>query len=237
VPPDRPSLQCRALLASLAGATLSATAGCPDAVDARVGPGPGTDAGWTHSGADPSRRAYLLDAAAPRSGATERWAVEGVSAYDRPVVAGGLALLPAWDSFHAFDAETGGRAWRFAPDGGSQGTLSLAVQDGTAFVGFRSNPGLYALDQSDGTERWRAGESDVYPAPVATEGGVLVGTDTGLLAGRPDGTVHWEYELFGRGDRLAIASGPGQTVHVGTSAGEVYALFASDDPDTEPESL
>jgi len=242
VSPDRPSICRRELLAGVAGLTAaSATAGCLDLDDG--GPTPGTDDSteWSHAAANRRATAYAPDALAPRTGATERWTIDAPGAYQRPVVAGGLALLPTGDGLYAYDVETGEERWQFASDGEDRDSafaLSPAVNGDTVYVGFQSDPGLSALDVSDGTERWRAGDSDVYAAPVAGDSGtVFVGTDTGLLAVTEDGTVRWEYELFGRGVRVATGAGLGSTAYVGTSAGEVYALFVSDNEGAGPEGL
>lgn len=237
--PNRRVLRRRELLGGAAGLTAaSLTAGCLGLDDSSPSAGTDDSTEWTHAAANPSATAYVRDALAPRTGATERWAFDAPRAYGRPVVAAGLAFLPTGDGLYAYDVESGEERWQFVPDGegrGSSFALSPAVADETVYVGFEGDPGLFALDAGDGTERWRAGDSTVHSAPVVGEyGSVFVGTDTGLLAATADGSVRWEYDLFGRGVQVATRGGLGSTVYVGTSAGEVYALYASDDGAAEP---
>jgi outer membrane protein assembly factor BamB len=239
--PNDTSLPRRELLAGVAGlTTVSATAGCLGLDDTGADPGTDDSTAWPHRAANPSATAYVPDAAAPRTGTTERWGIDVPRASDRPVVADGLAFLPSADGLYAYDVASGEERWQFRPDDaeGSAFALSPAVDGDTVYVGFQSDPGLFALDASDGTERWRAGDSPVWSAPVAGEyGTVFVGTGEGLLAVTEDGTVRWEYELFGRGVRVAGIGGLGSVVYVGTSAGEVYALYASDNEGVGPEGL
>jgi len=229
MPSTRSPATRRRLLAGLAAGGAASLAGCGSLGDA--GPTPGTDGSteWPYPAFDPRASAYAPDAAAPREGATERWTVETPRPTDRPVVAAGRVFLPGPDALHALDLDTGESVWSVGP-GESPWTNAPAVVDGTVYATFREPPGAVALDPEDGTEVWRADLGPVSAPPVVDDDGrCYVGTRDGRLVALEAGTgeVAWSYDLFG--EVVALTFRP-PTLVVGTTAGEVYALYESDGP-------
>jgi len=229
MPSTRPGPTRRRLLAAAAAGGAATLAGCRGVGDG--GPTPGTDDSteWPYPAFDPRATAYAPDAAAPRDGVTERWAVETPHPTDRPVVAAGRVFLPGPDALHALDLATGESVWSVGPDD-QPWTNAPAVVDGTVYATYREPPGVIALDPEDGTERWRADVGTVTAPPVVNDDGrCYVGTRDGRLVALESGTgeVAWSYDLFG--EAVALTFRP-PTLVVGTTAGEVYALYESDGP-------
>jgi outer membrane protein assembly factor BamB len=233
--PQRPTLHRRELLAGVGGLTAaSATAGCLGLDLDGSGPSPGTDdsTDWPERGNGPAGRSYAPDALAPRSGTSQRWTTEVPWITDRPVVAEGLVLLPTAGPLVAYDTASGDEVWRYTPDVEGQPWFhSPAVRDGTVFATFREERGLVALSAADGSLRWRADVGPVSAPPLPVEDGsvpsVFVGDRRGRLTLLDDeGDSEWSDDLFGEVTTLhAPDRGLGQQAYVGTSAGEVYAMY------------
>ena len=229
MPSTDPGTTRRQLLGAAAAGGAATLAGCAGFDDGAPTPGTDDSTEWPYPGRDPQASAYAPDAAAPRSGVTERWAVETVHPTDRPVVTEGRVFLPGADGLHALDLATGESVWSAEP-GERPWTNAPAVVDGTVYTTFRERPGVLALDPEDGTERWRADVGPVSCSPVVNdEGRCYVGTrDGGLLAlDAGTGDVAWSYDLFGEVVELTSRL---PTLVAGTAAGEVYALYDSDGP-------
>jgi outer membrane protein assembly factor BamB len=219
-----------------AAATAAALAGCRTLDGDAPSPGTDDDTEWPNHGADTAGTAYVEDAAAPRDGATERWAVQVPWVSDRPVVAAGLVFLPAATALVAYDVSSGEELWRYSPPEHDQPWFhSPAVADGLVYATFREDDGAVALDPTDGRVRWRAdvGRVSAPPLPVGTGDArrVVVGQRSGrvsLLDGL--GTVLWHEDLFGPVTTLhGETPSLGPTVYAGTEAGEVYCLYDSGD--------
>ncbi|MFC6943039.1 PQQ-binding-like beta-propeller repeat protein [Salinirubellus sp. GCM10025818] len=219
----------RRLLRAAAAGGAATLAGCAGVDDGSPTPGSDASTEWPYPAFDPQATAYAPDAAAPRSGVTERWAVETPRPTDRPVVAEERVFLPGAAGLHALDLATGESVWTVGP-GDQPWTNAPAVVDGTVYATFRERPGVLALDPEDGTERWRADVGPVSSSPVADgEGRCYVGTRDGGLVALDAGTgeVAWSYDLFGEVVELTFRL---PTLVAGTTAGEVYALYDSDGP-------
>jgi len=218
----------RRLLTCIAAGGAASLAGCA-ARDADPAPGTDDSTDWPYPAFDPGASAYAPDAAAPRDGVTERWAVDTPRPTDRPVVAAGRVFLPGADALHALDLDTGESVWT-AGSGDRPWANAPAVVDGTVYATFRDPPGVLALDPEDGTERWRADLGPVSAPPVVSdEGRCYVGTRDGRLVAldTETGEMTWSYDLFGEVVALTFRQ---PTLVVGTAAGEVYALYDSDGP-------
>lgn len=229
MPSTRSPATRRRFLACVAAGGAASLAGCTGL--AEDGPTPGSDDSteWPHPAFDAQATAYARDAAAPRSGVTERWAVETTWPTDRPVVAAERVFVPGADGLHALDLATGDPVWRVGPDD-QPWTNAPVVVDGTVYATFRERPGAFALDPEDGTERWRADVGPVSASPVVgDEGRCYVGTRDGRLVALEGqtGETAWSYDLFG--EVVTLTFRPPALV-VGTAAGEVYALYDSDGP-------
>jgi outer membrane protein assembly factor BamB len=229
MPSARARTTRRQLLTAVAAAGAASLAGCSLRSD--DSPAPGTDGSteWPYPAFDPQATAYAPDAAAPRDGVTERWAVETARPTDRPVVAAGRVFVPGAEALHALDLGTGESLWSVGPDD-QPWTNAPAVVDGTVYATFRDPPGVLALDPEDGSERWRADVGAVSASPVVSgDGRCYVGTRDGRLVALDTerGEVAWSYDLFGEVVELIFRP---PTLVVGTAGGEVYALYDSDGP-------
>lgn len=134
-----------------------------------------------------------------------------------PVVADGVVFVGAGDGgFHAVDAATGERRWRFATGG--------RIRNGAAIDGARVLVGsadrfLYALDLDSGRELWRFDTgAEVDATPVVHDGRVLIGNrGYGLHAvDAATGSLIWKTFFWGSW----VESTPvvvGGTIYLGAS--------------------
>ncbi|MGN6519092.1 MAG: outer membrane protein assembly factor BamB family protein [Dokdonella sp.] len=92
----------------------------------------------------------------------------------RPLVADGVVYVGAGDGgFHAVDAATGTRKWRFAS--GSK-IRNGAALDGPRVVFGSADHFVYALERADGREAWRFdSKAEIDGAPLVHGGHVFVG--------------------------------------------------------------
>ena len=92
----------------------------------------------------------------------------------KPVVAEGTVYVGSGDgSFHAVDAATGARRWRF--ETGGKIRTGAAIDGDRVFVGSADHH-LYALDRASGRELWRHDTgAEVDTTPIVAGGKVLVG--------------------------------------------------------------
>ncbi len=98
-------------------------------------------------------------------------------------------------------SNTGALKWTFYA--GAKVDSSPAIgADGTIYIGCE-NGNLYALDPSDGTQKWAYQTGGIIytssPA-VAADGTIYIGSQTGFFAINPDGSLKWSY---GTGDTEA----------------------------------
>lgn len=114
------------------------------------------------------------------------------------VVANGKLYIGSTDStgtFYALDAKTGTLVWKFAT-GGIMETTS-AVANGIVYVASAS--GLYALDATNGVQKWH--QALVTGSPIVANGTVYVSGKKyayGMTAfDAATGTKNWEFSTFG----------------------------------------
>jgi len=116
----------------------------------------------------------------------------------RPLVAGGVVFVGAGDGgFHAIDAASGAKRWRFETRGRVRGGAALA---GTRVVFGSTDQHLYALERADGREAWRFDTGAVIETtPVVHDGRVLIGNrGYGLHAiDAANGTLAWKQFWWG----------------------------------------
>lgn len=214
----------RRVLATTGSLAVAATAGCLG-VGADLDPGTDDSTDWPKPDFDSQASSWAPNAAAPRTAPSVRFRTELPTPTDRPVVADGTVFLPTMGGLIAIDATDGKEHWRYAPTVASHFFMSPAVHDGTVYV-TGEDPGLVALDVDDGAVKW-AVENDepmrAPPAPTRDWRAIYVGDDNGrVLRVTPDGQVEWTTDVYGAVRRLVTHS-PG--VFVGTTAGEVHALY------------
>ena len=128
----------------------------------------------------------------------------------------------------AFDTASGANRWTFDPDGESGGLSAPKVWDDLVFVaGNLDAPILYAVDASDGTERWRFEPATGIRTPPAIADGTVYAVDGG-------GTVHalaaatgesrWSFDEQWQGPPVVADA----TVYVTSHEDGVLALDADD---------
>ncbi|WP_265110913.1 PQQ-like beta-propeller repeat protein [Halosolutus halophilus] len=215
----------RRVLATTGSLAAAATAGC---LDFGADVDPGTDAGtdWPMPDFDSRATSWARDAAAPREAPSERFRIDLPSPTDRPVVADRTVFLPTMGGLIALDADDGEERWRYAPSEAVPSVSSPAVHDGSVYV-TGEDPGLVALDVADGSVEWTVKSDErmrAPPAPTREWRALYVGDNAGrVIRVTPDGEVEWTTDVYGAVTRL-VARGP-DGVFVGTTAGEVHALY------------
>ena len=139
----------------------------------------------------------LGDARAPRvlpHPAVFEWDWQGAA----PLVADGTVYVGAGDGgFHAVDAATGERRWRFATGGRIRNGAAL---DGERVVVGSADHFVYALDRASGREIWKFDTgAEVDATPVVFAGHVLVGNrGSGLHAlAAATGELVWKTYFWG----------------------------------------
>lgn len=111
--------------------------------------------------------------------ARRRFAVDGVDGpFYRWFAIGGQRIVanagPDAAELVGFDAETGERAWRAAPEHDVLNGPTLAGDAVLVRLGEHDRNGLLALDRADGTERWTRRFDGRIAARVVTDGDVAV---------------------------------------------------------------
>jgi len=116
----------------------------------------------------------------------------------QPLVADGVVYVGAGDGgFHAVDAATGQRIWRFAA---ADKIRSGAAIDGDRIVFGSADHFVYTLDRKTGSEHWRYDtKADVDATPVIHDGRILIGNrGYGLIAlGADSGNELWKLFFWG----------------------------------------
>jgi len=116
----------------------------------------------------------------------------------QPLVADGIVYVGAGDGgFHAVDAASGERKWRFAASGKIRSGAAISGND--VFFG-SADHFVYALDRRSGAEHWRFDtKADVDATPVIHNGKLLIGNrGYGLFAIAADsGTELWKNYFWG----------------------------------------
>jgi outer membrane protein assembly factor BamB len=116
----------------------------------------------------------------------------------QPLVADGIVYVGSGDGgFHAIDANTGLRRWRFDTRGAIRN--GAAIDGERVIFGSRDNH-VYALDRKDGRERWRFDTgAPIDATPVVHAGRVLIGNrGVGLHSlDTASGELDWRLYFWG----------------------------------------
>lgn len=135
----------------------------------------------------------------------------------RPVLADGRILVGAADGgFHAIDAATGARVWRFAAEGKIRAD---ALVDGAGVVFGTWGGTLYALDRASGAPLWSQKLANEITSAAARVGDLLVvGSRGSLLYGlKPaNGETVWTRTFYGSWVESTPVPYAG-TVYIGSS--------------------
>jgi outer membrane protein assembly factor BamB len=216
----------RRLLGALAGIATAGVAGCLGDESRQFSPGTDDSTDWPMARYDARGTAYSPDAVAPREGAEVRWSgtVEGPSG--PPAVADGTVFVPSARGVTAYDAGSGERKWRYAPESQPWATTPTVV-DGSVYVGFADGTGHHAVDAESGDPLWARPELEGRTSPLPSREGerLFAGTDDGrvLRLDPATGETEAEASVFGGVSALAVSRRDG--VVVGTTGGEVYSFY------------
>ncbi len=219
----------RAFLAAIGTGVAGGLAGCLDGGSGDT-PSPGSDESteWPVRNYDRYGRAFVPDAAVPRSEPNERFStpLDGTPR-ERPVVAGGRVFQPTWAGIEALDAESGEKLWTYPEENDEVASFypSPAVHGGTAYVGTES--GLVAVDAENGEEQWRVetdGQVTASPVPGPEWEALYAGTDRGeVFRVGPGGDIAWRASVYGEVTHLVSTQVAGVTA--ATSGGELFTLY------------
>jgi eukaryotic-like serine/threonine-protein kinase len=130
---------------------------------------------------------------------------------------------------YALDAVKGDKLWRVAPEGKKKNQkiwATPAVVDNTLYIGLFDNK-LYALNVSDGSEKWEfTTKGPIMAAPVINNGTLYIGScDRNFYALNPaDGKEKWHISgtKFFWTEPVIIDN----TIYIGNLDGNVYIINA-----------
>lgn len=215
----------RTVIATAGTLAAAATAGCLGS-GSPVEPGTDADTDWPMPDFNTHATSWARNAAAPRESPSERFQVSLSRPTGRPVIAEESVFLPTAAGLVALNATTGEERWRYSPSDSLHFFRSPAVHGGTVYV-TGVNIGLVALNTADGSVEWTL-KSDASirapPAPAREWEALYIGDDTGEVARVTlDGKTEWSTNVYGTVTRLVANRVDG--VFIGTSAGEVHALY------------
>jgi len=151
-----------------------------------------------------------------------------------PRLADGVLFVGSGDgSFHAVDAETGKRVWRFeAPENGkppevtpwnpngSNKIRTDALIDGPRVVFGSFGHKLRALDRKTGAEIWQKDlRAEISSSPVLVDGKIVVGSRGGVLYAfdRETGKKLWGMLFWGSAIESTAVPGEGSLFYIGAS--------------------
>jgi len=161
----------------------------------------------------------------------------------QPVLADGVVYVGSGDgSFHAVDAASGRRIWRFAAgvtvapvpwnSHGEAKVRTTAALDGSRVVFGSFDHNVYSLERSTGKEVWRKDtHAEVTGAPVLVGGRLIVGNRGGLLVALEPatGAVVWRALLWGSSVESTATPAADGLFYVGSSDMRRVSLIDSKD--------
>jgi hypothetical protein len=123
---------------------------------------------------------------------------EQISFYDNTLYVSTFDTSDGNNRTYAFDFKTRARLWMFEiPNSGRQARVTPAVNDSLVFCGAVSGDGLYALDNTTGTERWFKRMGCYHP--VLYHDRIYMLTDSLYSLDIKDGRTVWSCPLDGGG--------------------------------------
>lgn len=151
-----------------------------------------------------------------------------------PLLIDGALYVGSGDgSFHAVDAKSGLRLWRFANAQGPEEALAVpwnkqaarknrtdAVSDGARLFFGSFDHRVYALDLKTGREVWRKDtRAEVTGAPALLGGKLVIGNRGGLLAALDPATGEtvWRSLFWGSAVESSAVPGSGTLFYIGSS--------------------
>lgn len=135
----------------------------------------------------------------------------------RPLLADGVIYVGAGDGgFHAVNAATGERIWRFATEGKIR-TDAIAVGSNVVFGSFDNY--VYALDRKTGRQVWKYNSyAEVDGSPALIDGKIIVGNHGSVVQAIDPATGKWVWQRIWWGS--AVESTPveyGGHLYIGAS--------------------
>jgi outer membrane protein assembly factor BamB len=225
----------RAILKAAAGS--AAVAGASGSVRGTVQQ---SSESWPQYQFDSANTGYAPDNTPVTTEPTEQWRVlmDG-DLQGPPEVSGASVYMAANDEVYRVDARDGTEQWATMVDDAVYG--SPAVSDDTVYVG-TYNGSLYALNASDGSQRWsREGMGENYlTSPTVTGNSVYTGDEGGYLyaVDAKNGSENWRFyaesESSGNDTHVSSPTLSDGIAYVATNdgsvsdLGDVYALDSSD---------
>ena len=178
---------------------------------------------------------------------SERWRLEAGGVYRPPVIDEGVVYVGTDDGFvRAVDGGTGEVLWRtgaVSSDVARYPTVHAAVDTApTAGDAFRSTTvlaagaGVVALDGTDGTVRWRAGDVRRKFDDLVVAGGGVYATAYDTVVGITNRTVQWRVPMTAwiegvAGGNLVLDDGDGVTALDLATGDERWRVATSDEAD------
>jgi outer membrane protein assembly factor BamB len=152
----------------------------------------------------------------------------------KPVLADGVLYVGSGDgSFHAVDAASGQRIWRFVNAAGKDEDLAVpwskqgsrknrtdAVLDGPRVIFGSFDHHVYALDRRTGAQLWEKDtRTEITGSPALIAGKLILGNRGGLLAALDPATGErlWRTTLWGSAVESTPVAGAGSVFYIGAS--------------------
>ena len=156
----------------------------------------------------------------------------GVTGTSSPQVANGRVYFGAGDKIHAVDASNGNGVWTSPGAGGIDILSSPRVTNGLVYFGGQDKY-IYALNESDGSIKWRYFTGDkISSSPLVYGGMCLIGsTDFGIYCidtTSPTvplvGELRWKYPTLERVNSSATVHEASNTILIGSYDFNLYAV-------------
>jgi outer membrane protein assembly factor BamB len=152
----------------------------------------------------------------------------------KPVLADGVLYVGSGDgSFHAVDAASGQRLWRFQNAEGTEEDLSVpwnkhgsrknrtdALLDGTKVIFASLDHRVYALDRQTGKQLWaKDTRAEITGSPALIGATLIVGNRGGVLAALDPATGErvWRATFWGSAVESTAVAGAGTVFYIGSS--------------------
>jgi outer membrane protein assembly factor BamB len=181
--------------------------------------------GTVYVGSD-NNNVYALDA----SSGSKEWSYStGNYVLSSPTVADGtvyVGTIGTSGCLEALNAQDGSKKWGYCTNDDIEGGPTV-VDDTVYFTSEDDN--LYALDTSDGSQRWSSSvaSGNSKSSPTVVDGTVYVGSGGGNVYAfdTSDGSQEWTFSTGGEVESSPTVSDG--TVYIGSDDTNVYALDAS----------
>lgn len=150
--------------------------------------------------------------------------------YQKPAVVDDTLYIGSYE-LQAYDAADMSHQWTFDPPGETGGVSAPVVHNETVYIaGNLDDPTLYAVDVTDGSERWQFTPGNEYDTPPAIVDGHVYAADQQGVLYKLDATTgeeRWRHPT--EVDYLnGVPTVAGETVYLPAGDGTVVALDTTD---------